>query len=103
MLNPSRQVVISVAGTAIVLLALGLATDVGLFGWSLAVLLGLYLVVAASPASSVSRHAEPDRPPDDGTARAEGVGELPRPRDVGLLEGGPGCSSPTTRSGNCRR
>jgi uncharacterized membrane protein len=43
MLAPSRNIVISVAVTAVVLLALGLATDVGLFGWSLAALLALYL------------------------------------------------------------
>ena len=46
MLNPSRQVVIALIVTSVVLLALGLATDVGLFGWSLAVLIGLYLGVA---------------------------------------------------------
>jgi hypothetical protein len=46
MLNPSRQVVISLALTAIVCLALGLATDIGLFGWTLALLLALYLGVA---------------------------------------------------------
>src|SRR5262249_50232448 len=43
MLAPSRNTVISVAVAAVVLLALGLATDVGLFGWSLAALLALYL------------------------------------------------------------
>jgi len=32
---------------AVVLLALGLATDVGLFGWTAAVLIGLYLTVVA--------------------------------------------------------
>jgi membrane protein implicated in regulation of membrane protease activity len=32
---------------AAIALVLGLATDVGLFGWSLAVLLALYLGVAA--------------------------------------------------------
>ena len=47
MLNPSRQTVILVALVALAGLVLGLATDVGLFGWSLAVLLVLYLVVAA--------------------------------------------------------
>jgi hypothetical protein len=43
MLNPSRHVAISLALTAVVCLALGLATDVGLFGWSAAVVLTLYL------------------------------------------------------------
>jgi hypothetical protein len=46
MLNPSRQVVIVLAITSVVLLALGLATDFGLFGWTLAIVIGLYLVVA---------------------------------------------------------
>jgi hypothetical protein len=44
MLHPSRQIVIGLAVVAVVLLALGLATDVGLFGWVLALLLALYLV-----------------------------------------------------------
>jgi hypothetical protein len=47
MLNPSRQVVISLALTAVLCLTLGLATDVGLIGWSLALLLALYLGVAS--------------------------------------------------------
>jgi hypothetical protein len=46
MLNPSRQVVSALALTAIVCLAVGLATDIGLFGWTLALLLALYLGVA---------------------------------------------------------
>jgi uncharacterized membrane protein len=46
MLNPSRQTVILVALVAVAGLVLGLATDVGLFGWSLSVLLALYLAVA---------------------------------------------------------
>lgn len=46
MLNPSRQVVISLAVTAVACLAIGLATDVGLIGWTLALLLALYLGVA---------------------------------------------------------
>jgi hypothetical protein len=46
MFNPSRQVVIELIVASVVLLALGLATDVGLFGWSLAVLIGLYLAIA---------------------------------------------------------
>ena len=46
MLNPSRQVVISLVLAAVGCLALGLATDVGLFGWSLALLVALYLGVA---------------------------------------------------------
>ena len=47
MFRPSRQVSISIAAAAVVLLSLGLATDVGLFGWTAALLLALYLVVVA--------------------------------------------------------
>jgi amino acid transporter len=46
MFNPSRTVVISLGLIALVGLGLGLATDVGLFGWSLAVLIALYLAAA---------------------------------------------------------
>jgi hypothetical protein len=46
MLNPSRPLVISLVVVALAGLVLGLATDVGLFGWSLAVLLVLYLGAA---------------------------------------------------------
>lgn len=46
MLNPSRTLVVTLALIAVVALVLGLATDVGLFGWSLAALLALYLGVA---------------------------------------------------------
>ena len=46
MLNPSRSLVVIVALVAFAGLVLGLATDVGLFGWSLAVLLALYLAIA---------------------------------------------------------
>ena len=45
MLNPSRPLVISLVLVGLVSLALGLATDVGLFGWSFAALLALYLAV----------------------------------------------------------
>lgn len=48
MLNPSRPRVLLIALIAVAGLALGLATDVGLFGWSLAALLVLYLAVAAA-------------------------------------------------------
>ena len=47
MLNPSRPLAISLVVIALAGLVLGLATDVGLFGWSLAVLLVLYLGSAA--------------------------------------------------------
>ena len=46
MLNPSRTLVISLALVALAGLVLGLATEVGLFGWSLAALLVLYLAAA---------------------------------------------------------
>jgi hypothetical protein len=43
MLNPSRTLVLILGLVALVGLVLGLATDVGLFGWTFALLLGLYL------------------------------------------------------------
>jgi amino acid transporter len=43
MFNPSRPLVISLVIVALAGLVLGLATDVGLLGWSLAALLALYL------------------------------------------------------------
>jgi membrane protein implicated in regulation of membrane protease activity len=46
MLNPSRQLVFFLALIAVVALVLGLASDVGPFGWSFALLLALYLGVA---------------------------------------------------------
>jgi hypothetical protein len=46
MLNPSRPLVLVVAVIAVAGLVVGLATDVGLFGWSLAALLALYLAIA---------------------------------------------------------
>ncbi len=60
MLNPSRTLVISLALIALASLVLGLATDVGLFGWSLAALLALYLAAAgftrlARPRTNSSR------------------------------------------------
>jgi hypothetical protein len=45
MLNLSRPRVLVVASIAFAGLMLGLATDVGVFGWSLAALLALYLAV----------------------------------------------------------
>ena len=54
MFNPSRPLVISVVLVAAVGLVLGLATDVGLFGWALTVVLALYLGVAG-----VARRARP--------------------------------------------
>jgi hypothetical protein len=45
MFNPSRQIVVSLVVVALVSLALGLATDVGLFGWSFSLLVAFYLGV----------------------------------------------------------
>jgi hypothetical protein len=55
MFNPSRSLVISLSVVALVGLTLGLATDVGLFGWTLAALLALYLVAAG-----IARFARPE-------------------------------------------
>jgi len=46
MFNASRSILMVVAVIALVLLVLGLATDVGLFGWVLAIVLGAYVIVA---------------------------------------------------------
>ena len=46
MFDPSRRVVVLIASGAFVCLLLGLATDVGLFGWSAAALAAIYLVIA---------------------------------------------------------
>jgi hypothetical protein len=44
MLNASRNVLVVLALFAIVLFILGIATDVGLIGWVLAILVGAYVV-----------------------------------------------------------
>ncbi len=62
MLNPSRPVVMFLALIAVVALGLGLATDVGLFGWSLAVLLALYLGVAGVAQRTRRRSVSDGRP-----------------------------------------
>ena len=46
MFNVSRTILYALAAAAIVLLILGLATDVGIFGWVLAILVGGYVVAA---------------------------------------------------------
>ena len=46
MFNVSRNVLAVIAVIAVVLLVLGLATDVGLFGWVLAIILGVYVITA---------------------------------------------------------
>jgi uncharacterized membrane protein len=62
MLNPSRSLVVIVALVAFAGLVLGLATDVGLFGWSLAVLLALYLAIALIAQRARRRSVSPGRP-----------------------------------------
>ena len=57
MFNPSRQIVISLVVVALVSLGLGLATDVGLFGWSFSLVLALYLAIAG--VSYVTRQRTP--------------------------------------------
>ena len=46
MFNASHPVLAAIAVIALVLLILGLATDVGLFGWVLAIILGAYVIAA---------------------------------------------------------
>ena len=46
MFSPSRNVLVVLAVVAIVLFFLGIATDVGLFGWVLAIILGAYVITA---------------------------------------------------------
>jgi hypothetical protein len=54
MFNVSRPVLVVLAVIALVLLVLGLATDVGLFGWVVAVVLGAYVIVAIVRARRVA-------------------------------------------------
>ena len=46
MFNVSRATLAVMAVIAVVLLVLGLATDIGLLGWVLALILGAYVVAA---------------------------------------------------------
>jgi hypothetical protein len=46
MFNASRNVLVLLALIAIVLFILGIATDVGLFGWVLAIIVGAYVITA---------------------------------------------------------
>jgi amino acid transporter len=62
MLTPSRSLVISLATVALAGLVLGLATDVGLFGWSLAALLALYLAAAGLTRLGRPRSSSGGRP-----------------------------------------
>jgi len=54
MFSVSRTVLVILALVAVALLVLGLATDVGLFGWVLAILLGAYVIVAVVRGSRVA-------------------------------------------------
>ena len=60
MLNPTRTLVISLAMVALAGLVLGLATDVGLFGWSLSVVLALYLAAAGLTRLTRARPTQPN-------------------------------------------
>jgi hypothetical protein len=51
MLNVSRTALIALAVGAVVLLVLGLTTDVGLFGWVAAIILGIYVIAASTMGS----------------------------------------------------
>jgi hypothetical protein len=62
MLNPSRPLVMFLTLIAVIALGLGLATDVGLLGWSLAVLLALYLGVAGLAQRTRRRSVSAGRP-----------------------------------------
>lgn len=46
MFDVSRNVLVVLAVIAIVLFILGIATDVGLFGWVLAIIVGAYVITA---------------------------------------------------------
>jgi len=61
MLNPSRSVAIFLGLLTFAALVLGLATPV-LFGWSLAVLLGLYLGIAGIVRRARQGSVSPRRP-----------------------------------------
>ena len=54
-MTPSRTLVISIALVALASLVLGLTTDIGLFGWSLAALLALCLATAVRGTQTRSR------------------------------------------------
>jgi hypothetical protein len=46
MFDVSRNVLVVLAVIAIALFILGIATDVGLFGWVLAIIVGAYVITA---------------------------------------------------------
>ncbi len=45
MFNVSRRGLALIAAIAIALFIVGIATEVGLFGWAVAIILGVYVVV----------------------------------------------------------
>jgi hypothetical protein len=46
MFSVSRNVLVALAVVALILFFLGVATDVGLFGWVLAIIVGAYVITA---------------------------------------------------------
>jgi len=46
MFSASRNVLVVLAVIAVVLFVLGIATDVGLFGWVVAIIVGAYVITA---------------------------------------------------------
>ena len=88
MFNVSRAALIVVAVIGVVLLVVGLATDVGPIGWGLAVILGAYVVAALIMRRRSERHtrvderdAQPREPSDAGLnirADAAASNYLPR-------------------------
>jgi hypothetical protein len=61
-MHPSRQLTAVLAVVAVASLVLGLATDVGLFGWSLSVPIALYLGVAGIARLTRPRSGSAGRP-----------------------------------------
>ncbi len=62
MLNPSPRLVFFLVLIAVAALVFGLASDVGLFGWSFALLLALYLGVAGVAQRARRRSDSAGRP-----------------------------------------
>jgi putative exporter of polyketide antibiotics len=62
MLNPSRRLVMLIMFVAVVALVLGLASDVGLVGWTFALLLVVYLGIAGLAQRARRRTESAGRP-----------------------------------------
>jgi Flp pilus assembly protein TadB len=71
MFNVSRATLGVIAVIALVLLVLGLATGIGLFGWLLAIILGAYVVAALV----MGRRADAERQVDERDAQPPGATE----------------------------